>query len=100
MTCKVPKWRRLLDLMQDGRWYSMRQLAEVAGWRYGGRLYDLKQHGWDHEYRARGTEGELEYRLYRVVPSGMQTTLSLYEENLSTRHLKAEDTTEVISIQA
>jgi hypothetical protein len=36
---KCAKLRRLLA---DGRWHSMRELQDVAGWRYGGRLFDCK----------------------------------------------------------
>jgi hypothetical protein len=33
-------WRRLLG---DGRWHSADELRQVAGWRYGARLYELRR---------------------------------------------------------
>lgn len=60
---------RLRALLLDGAWHSMRELQEVAGWRYGGRLHELK-HGKDggppvdHETR-REKSGEVFYRVTR-----------------------------------
>lgn len=60
---------RLRALLSDGAWHSMRELQEVAGWRYGGRLHELK-HGkdggppMDHETR-REKSGEVFYRVTR-----------------------------------
>jgi hypothetical protein len=47
-TSKADKLRRLLA---SGRWVHMRFLAQVAGWRYGARLHDLRhaQPPMDHE---------------------------------------------------
>ena len=73
----VPRWQRLLTLMEHGGWVSFREMEQVAGWRFGARLDDLKKKGWLHEHRARGTEGELEYRLFRRAPVGVQTTMAL-----------------------
>lgn len=73
----IPKWKRLLNMMSDGKWYSMRMLASVAGYRYGARLDDLKHMGWNHEHRTRGTEGEIEYRLIPPSPPPGQMRLDL-----------------------
>ena len=79
----IPRWQRLLTLMQHGGWVSMRDMVKdasgetVAGYRYSARLWELKKKGWDHEYRARGESGELEYRLFRRAPVGMQLSMNL-----------------------
>jgi biotin operon repressor len=36
---------RLLALLSDGRWHSQQELAEVAGYRCGGRVHDLRRQG-------------------------------------------------------
>jgi hypothetical protein len=33
----------LRELLADGRWHTMDELREVAGWRYGARLYELRR---------------------------------------------------------
>lgn len=48
---KRTKADALLDLLSDGAWHSMRELQAVAGWRYGGRLHDLKRRGVGHEIK-------------------------------------------------
>ena len=58
----------------------MRAMADVAGYRYGARLDDLKKKGWDHEYRARGESGELEYRLFPMAPPPGQMRLDLHTQ--------------------
>jgi len=42
-----PTTARALALLRsvDGGWLSGNRLAEVAGYRYGGRLYELRQEG-------------------------------------------------------
>ncbi len=36
---------RLLALLSDGREHDMRECLEIAGFRYGGRLHELRQEG-------------------------------------------------------
>ena len=76
----IPRWQRLLSLMQHGGWVSMRDMAHVAGYRYGARLDDLKKMGWTHEHRARGTEGEIEYRLIPPMAPPGQMALNISQE--------------------
>lgn len=66
---KAPgRCERLRALLADGRWHLADELREVAGWRYGARLYELR-HGLDGgpaitvEVRAAG--GTHEYREVR-----------------------------------
>ncbi|MFZ5469457.1 MAG: hypothetical protein ACOZIN_08475 [Myxococcota bacterium] len=35
----------LRALLADGRWHGIRELHEVAGWRYGARIFDLRGEG-------------------------------------------------------
>jgi hypothetical protein len=58
------KARALLRLLSDGRWHRQDELAEVAGFRYGARLWDLKQAG--HRIEKVALEAR-EYR-YRLLP--------------------------------
>jgi hypothetical protein len=39
---------KLLDLLKDGAWHPFMELNAIC-YRYGARLYDLKQRGYDHE---------------------------------------------------
>jgi hypothetical protein len=34
---------RLRALLADGRWHLAAELREVAGWRYGARLYEVRR---------------------------------------------------------
>jgi hypothetical protein len=59
---------RLRQLLGDGRWHMAEELREVAGWRYGARLYEVRRGddkgppltvevravGGTHEYRQVG----------------------------------------------
>ena len=62
-----PSARRALRVLQaaNGAWVSGRDLAEVAGFRFGGRLQDLRDAGWTIESRPpQMTKGSVwEYRL-------------------------------------
>ena len=62
--------QRLYDAMSDGRWYTATQLTEIAGRRYGGRLYDLRAAGIPHESR-RVSGGEWEFRLIASPTNGV-----------------------------
>ena len=52
----------LFALMQDGRWHHMAEMQRVGGWRYGARLHELKNQGWQYEKRSVGND-VFEYRL-------------------------------------
>jgi hypothetical protein len=57
---------RLRGLLADGKWHLAAELRDVAGWRYGARLYEVRRGedggppltvevralGGTHEYRA------------------------------------------------
>ena len=62
-----PSARRALNLLLsvDGAWISGNRLAEVAGYRFGGRLHELRhQHGYNIERRfAPNGNAVDEYRL-------------------------------------
>ena len=62
-----PSARRALRVLQaaNGGWVSGRDLAEVAGFRFGGRLQDLRDAGWTIESRpAQMSKSKVwEYRL-------------------------------------
>lgn len=59
---KTPsKCELLRRLLSSGAWVHMRKLAAVAGWRYGARLWDLKQRGFGHEFK-RDSAGAYWYR--------------------------------------
>ena len=52
----------LLALLSDGAYHHMRQCLDVAGFRYGGRLHELRREGYEIETHQLGV-GEWEYRL-------------------------------------
>jgi len=54
--------KALLALLSDHRPHHMRQLLDVAGFRYGGRLHELRREGHVIETHQLGP-GEFEYRL-------------------------------------
>ena len=73
----TPYWKLLLGMMADEQWHSMRELQAVGGWRYGGRLYELKSKGWDHEVETRAG-GERFYRIFPMAPPPGQMRLDLH----------------------
>lgn len=67
---KMPtRCERLRELLGDGKWHTMDELREVAGWRYGARLLELRRgidKGPPLEVETRMTGGGLyEYRAVR-----------------------------------
>ena len=66
-----PSARRALDLLTaaDGAWISGNRIAEVAGYRFGGRLYELRGMGYVIERRsAPNGNATDEYRLAPRAP--------------------------------
>ncbi|MBK9497096.1 MAG: hypothetical protein IPO08_21795 [Xanthomonadales bacterium] len=56
---------RLRALLADRAWHTMDELREVAGWRYGARLHELRRGldgGRPVEVDVRHTGGLVEYR--------------------------------------
>lgn len=43
--------QKIYDLLRDGNWHSFRELNKIC-FRYGARLWDLKQDGIDHEIKT------------------------------------------------
>lgn len=73
-----PTTARALALLRaaDGAWLSGNRLAEVAGYRFGGRLYELRhQYGYDIERRSAPNGNSTDE--YRLVARPVQTTLDL-----------------------
>jgi biotin operon repressor len=56
--------RALARLRQaNGAWISGNALAEVSGWRFGGRIHELRQMGYTIERRSSKRSAVDEYRL-------------------------------------
>jgi len=41
--------QKILNILKDGRWHSAKELHDKVGWRFGARLYDLRQEGFSFE---------------------------------------------------
>jgi hypothetical protein len=52
--------QKIYDLLKDGRWHHFKKLNDIC-FRYGARLYDLKQDGIEHEIKIK--DGIRYYRL-------------------------------------
>ena len=65
-TRRKTKRDALLDLLSDGRQHHMSELIRVGGYRYGGRLFELRHEGYVIE-TIRLADDEFAYRL---VPRG------------------------------
>lgn len=61
LVTKLSQKQRILNLLKDGRWHNVTELHAIA-WRYGGRLFDLRQEGHLFEKRI-GKNGLEEWRL-------------------------------------
>lgn len=64
-----PSALRCLQRLQEahGAWISGNALADVAGWRFGGRVMELRQAGYNVERRPSTTRSAVhEYRLPAV----------------------------------
>ena len=63
-----PTAKRALALLRsvDGAWISGNRLAEVAGYRFGGRLYELRAMG--HVIERRSAPNGNAVDEYRLVP--------------------------------
>jgi len=55
--------QRLYGLLSDGAWHHHRELHDVGGWRFGGRLFELRKEGHAIETDRIGVD---EYR-YRMI---------------------------------
>lgn len=62
---------RLLELLWDQEWHSNKELREVAGQRYGARLHELRQLGFEISKQSTDMENAkvFEYRLDSQHPS-------------------------------
>lgn len=54
----------LLQLLSDGKWHKMDELAEVAGFRYGARIYEARKKG--HRIEKQTLGGDVFW--YRLTP--------------------------------
>lgn len=48
-TKRLGNKEKLRRLLSDGAVHHMRELHAVAGWRFGGRIYELRKEGYDIE---------------------------------------------------
>jgi len=62
--------QRLYEHMRDGRWMTATELTDVAGRRYGARLWELARAGIPHE-SERLSGGEWRYRLIGSCVNGV-----------------------------
>lgn len=71
-----PSTQRCLDRLRaaDGAWLSGNALADVSGWRFGGRIHELRQAGYVIERRSSKRSAVDEYRL---VEKPQQLTLGV-----------------------
>jgi biotin operon repressor len=72
-----PSTRRVLDRLRaaDGAWVSGNRLADVGGYRFGGRLYELRQMGYTIERRSAPNGSAVDE--YRLVEQPVQQTMDL-----------------------
>lgn len=61
----------LLELLSDGELHHMNQMLRVGGFRYGGRLFELRKAGHAIETVKVG-EDEFMYRLLPAEPKQLQ----------------------------
>lgn len=66
----------LIFLLRDSEWHSMRQCMEAGGYRYGGRLHELRKDGFAIETRRDGND----LYSYRWNRSPKQSDLFTTEE--------------------
>lgn len=60
------KRARLYDLLRDHRWHPMGELLHAGGFRYGGRLLEMREDGLDIEVKRDTKKPNLyHYRLPR-----------------------------------
>lgn len=72
MRAKRSQKQRIADLLSDGRWHSTVDLHAIC-WRYGARLWDLRQEGCQFEKRRTEDPQIEEWRLV-ALPSGCPPT--------------------------
>lgn len=53
---------RILGVLKEGGWHSVLELNAIC-WRYGARLWDLRQEGWNLEKRVSQNTGLEDWRL-------------------------------------
>ncbi len=66
----------LLELLSDYRQHHMSQLIRVGGYRYGGRLHELRKEGYDIETIRLGDD-EFAYRLAPPVVAQRQLEMAV-----------------------
>lgn len=72
-----PTAKRALLLLRaaDQGWVSGNRLAEVAGYRFGGRLFELRQEGYTIERRSAPNGNAVDE--YRLIEKPVQQSLEL-----------------------
>lgn len=60
---------RLRRLLSDGRWHSMVECQQAGGWRYGGRIHELRKEGLVIDTRQ-DAEGVFSYRWWCSAETG------------------------------
>lgn len=72
-----PTARRALALLRstDGAWISGNRIAEVAGYRFGGRLFELRQAGFRIERRSAPNGSPVDE--YRLLEKPVQQSMDL-----------------------
>jgi len=73
-----PSTRRAYELLKaaEGGWVSGNRLFQVAGTRYGGRLFELR-HEYGHVIEKRPAPNGSHVPWYRLVPEDEQLTMAI-----------------------
>lgn len=66
----------LLELLADYRQHHMAECQRAGGWRYGGRLHELRKEGYDIETIRLGDD-EFAYRLAPPVVAQRQLEMAV-----------------------
>ncbi len=68
----MTKCEALLSLLSDGRWHSQQEVLEAAGYRYTGRVKNLRDAGYEIEsWHVQGSEWR-----FRLVVKPRQLVLT------------------------
>ena len=84
MSNKPTKCDRLLQLLSDGREHGQREVLEAAGFRYTGRLKELRDAG--HDIQSIHVQGS-EWRFQLVSQARQLALLALFSDHAQ-HHMK------------
>ena len=77
---KPSKKRQIFELLWEGRWVPARELNSIGGFRYGGRIHELRRLGF--EIVCQKIKGHEHYKL--VTPAGR---IDYFEMKLKPREI-------------